>query len=832
MNAPTASASDRFDSLPGVNTEVFRRIWQGNKFLYQKSRIADFADERSARLITASVIQKRPLFLVFPDERPHRPAFLLSTALIALWWHSRKGQHDNSQPVVLYFGSKVGIREQLHDTSITGLSEDLASVFEQTKVGRQIPDLNSQANQPRKSSLPQVITVYSPADPCGIVQSYRPDLIAVDLSDSSHAEWFDLLLTCASQARLPLIAWGTNPLSTCIEQFQKTKEYGDVFIWPASEFFEPSTYPTLPKIHTVQGITLTGKVIDEIEAPFRRVYGLLLRASKAAHGPLENRAIAAHWNYLRALESMSVPCELYDAEAPHFWGLKPLHQIREACQKFRDVVSLSLATELESAANLLDNVSEIVAEEPPVWSALIDLCMDSSSAKRRTLTFTGRSRKQMFLFALLARYNITEDDLRQIGIEVSSLDQFPRLMNGSSLNHEAILATLPSPLLIPKLLPFLTAHAGKVVVFPHQLAALEKRISSAHRKLFSNSAELCTLFEHLGTPHVQSTNTLPTGSIPGPFGFSELIRIEAPATVTVGGFHRASTPSTARPRRTLIKENAAVEELTRLFEPEEAENSLDVQADIAAPEPELREGSEDAASDLVTEALVLRFREKYRISFPTDYMVQLITISNSRQEIDERYVSALRPGDRIVYIQGQKRQNLYDLIVSRVHKHPAFEIHVALIRRWQDDLRTAYLAKTPRMSADELLAQIQDLGSRITSPLAVHNWINGTTLCPDDSKDLERVGKVLNLTFLINQHRSIAKAATRLRGIHIGLARRLNNWLSRACVDSDSDAEVFDRDLGLTFGDFRHSLVVLTVDSVQRVSGPFLRSSLGKLEKI
>lgn len=829
MNAPFASIPDRFDLLPGVNTEVFRKIWGEQRLVYQKQQHADLADERSARLITAAVVQKRSLFVVLPDEKPHRPAFLLSTALITLWWHSRNGHHRPHALTVLYFGSNVGIREQLRDTSISGLKEDLGSVFEQTKGGRKPPVSAVTSPASQSSSLPRVITVYSPIDPCGIVQTHKPDLIAVDLADSVRADWFDLLITHSLQNQLSVIAWGTNPLSPSVEQFHNGH---DVFIWPPSEFFHPNSYPASPKTHKVQGFTLAGKIVDEIEAPFRRVYGLLLRASKAAHGPLEHRAVAAHWNYLRALESMSVPCELYDAEAPNFWGLKPLQKIRESCEKFRDAVQSQLASELESAANLLDQVCEIIADEPPIWSALTDLCVDPKAPAKRAITFTGRSRKQMFLFALLARYNITEDDLREAGTEIWSLDQFPRLDETAALNFEAMLATLPSPLLVPKLLPFLTAESSKVIVLPHQLAALERRISATQQRLFSSPKDISDLFNNLGTPPTQGVRqAAPQSSISMPFAFSRLIQMDPSATLKIDS-SRNGTHTNSRPRRTLLKENAAVEELTRLFEPEELENSLDTQADVATSEPEIRESSADADSDLVSDALVVSFRERYRITFPTDYLVQLITIVNSRQELRERFVSALRPGDRIVYIQGQRRQSLYDLIVSRVHKHPAFEVHLALIRRWQDDLRLAYLAKNPRITADAVLSQLQDLGSGITSPLTVRNWIQGYTLCPDDPEDLNRIAKVMNLGFVASQYRHIHKAATRIRGIHIGLALRLTNWLARACVESDSDAEVFDRDLGLTFGDFRHSLIVLTVDSLQQISGPFLRSVLGKLEKV
>jgi hypothetical protein len=827
--APVTSVSDPFDSLPGVNTEVFRKIWRGKRLLYQNQQLADVADERSAQLITAAVVQKRSLFIVLPDEKPHRPAFLLSAALIALWWHSRNGHQRPHPPVVLYFGSNIGIRQQLRDTSIGGWKQDLASVFEQTKADRKPPTAAVASTSPQSSSLPRVITVYSPIDPCGVVQIHSPDLIAVDLADSTHADWFDLLVAHALQSRVPLIAWGTNPLSTSVEQFQNGS---DVFVWPASEFFDPKSYPVNPKTHKVQGLALAGKMVDEIETPFRRVYGLLLRVSKAAHNPLEHRAVAAHWNYLRALESMSVPCELYDAEAPHFWGLKSLEKIRDSCQQFRDAVQSQLASDLESTVNLLDQICEIIAAEPPIWTALTDFCVDPKATAKRAITFTGRSRKQMFLFALLARYNITEDDLRQAGTEIWSLDQFPRLDGAASANCEAMLASLPSPLLVPKLLPFLTAESSKVIVFPHQLTALERRISVAQHKLFSNPEDISALFQNLGATPIQATlQGASLASISIPFAFPALIQMDSAATVKVDSSRAHTATSSSRPRRALLKENAAVEELTRLFEPEEIEHSLDTQADVAGSEPEIREGSEDTASDLVPNALMVSFRERCRISFPTDYVVQLITIVNSRQELRERFVSALRTGDRIVYIQGQRRQNLYDLIISRVHKHPAFEVHLALIRRWQDDLRLAYYAKQPRITVDEILLQLQALGSGITHPLTIRNWIQGSTLCPDDPEDLHRIAIVMELGFAATQYRRIHTAASRIAGIHIGLALRLKNWLGRACVESESDSEIFDPDLGLTFGDFRHSLIVLTVDSAQHISGPFLRSSLCNLEK-
>jgi hypothetical protein len=312
------------------------------------------------------------------------------------------------------------------------------------------------------------------------------------------------------------------------------------------------------------------------------------------------------------------------------------------------------------------------------------------------------------------------------------------------------------------------------------MAALGRRISATEQKLFSSPQDISDLFQNLGAATIPaSQQSAPTGSI-STFGSAPLIEMESTATIVLERSKNATSPPGSRPRRTLLKENAAVEELTRLFEPEGLENSLDAQADVAGSEPEIREGSEDALSDLVPSALVVSFRERYRISFPIDYSVQLITVINSRQELRQKFVSALRTGDRIVYMQGQRRQSLYDLIVSRVHKHPAFEVHLALIRRWQDDLRLAYLAKSPRITPDGILSQLKQLGSGITSTLTIRNWIQGYTLCPEDPEDLNRIATIMNLGFVASQYRHIQRAAIRIRGIHIGLALRLSSWLARA----------------------------------------------------
>jgi hypothetical protein len=128
---------------------------------------------------------------------------------------------------------------------------------------------------------------------------------------------------------------------------------------------------------------------------------------------------------------------------------------------------------------------------------------------------------------------------------------------------------------------------------------------------------------------------------------------------------------------------------------------------------------------------------------------------------------------------------------------------------------------------------MQARGSQLVSTLTLSFWLRGFVLCPLDAQDLSRVADVLNLRFVKQYHQRIVQAANRLRGLHRGLSLKLHHWLEDQAAGAAhrSDDEVIDPELGLTFGDVRNSLLLLRTVAVQSVSGPFLRSTLGRAEK-
>src|SRR5260370_14655947 len=214
--APTEQLLQRFACLPGTDDLLFRQLWLERRLKYlHDEQTADDCDELSARLACASLRMRRPLLIELPDLEPRRPALLFATALLRYWWDFRQ-IHDGAPPRVLYFGSHIGIREHLSRTRITGMSVDLAGLFEEDHLARRgsAPRAitGSMNRNESDDQLPVVTTIYAPADPVSLLQSYRSGLVAIDLAESARLEWLRPLLHFATEHHIQTISWGQNTL--------------------------------------------------------------------------------------------------------------------------------------------------------------------------------------------------------------------------------------------------------------------------------------------------------------------------------------------------------------------------------------------------------------------------------------------------------------------------------------------------------------------------------------------------------------------------------------------------------------------------------------------
>jgi hypothetical protein len=841
-------ADNNFKQLPGTRGKLFDTLWTKRKLKFDKSSTEfDLYDDYGARLVTAALLRKRSLLLILPDACARRPALLLATALLQTWYQRR--QTVQKTHPILYFGSTVGIRDQLTRTTVEGLGITLAEAFRQVDVKRHATAETLPSGDNRAMyGLPTLVTVYSPADPIVFVDQYKPEWIAIDIADAPSLPWLVELLACAEQTRVPVLAWTSNPLSDCVQEFANC---GSVYRWPRST---AGNAPPRPSSHVapselfdagqpvkIQAIPLVGASADTIASKLQAVGSLLAQIAKAGSGRLLEDTIAIHWKLLRSLESLSVPYDFYSAEARRFWGLPTFERLLEACARFRDACFLTYrapATELTRVGNLLSDTLDILrSQDPPLWVGLSAFCVDEPPPhEARLVTFASKGRQQLFLLALLAKYNITEDDLAAMRIWVCSLAELKmwnnalpdsdslhtaarKLLNSRHLQWRPMLVGLPSLLITPKLMPILIYPVTDVLAHEYQVNALRRRIAEWSRRMTPIASHTAQLIAGLcGIPPTTAVPIWPEQVIIGdivPFDLGKGEKIPARQPVQLWA-----------PQDPL----AEITRLLRVDEDSEDETALEGSA-VSRPERDESEVEPEWADT----ALEVQFSDNWVACYPPDQSVNVIVSHDKGLRLDERYVRSLRPGDRVLLIHGQQRQSLYDLILSRIHRHPSIELHLALIHRWRDDFVSAYQSwrRYQERNLDVLLFEMAKRGSTLTSSFTLRQWLWGKILGPDDAEDLRRLAEVLDMGFVKQYYRRIDEAAQRIRGLHRSLALRLNGWLKQQVsgIQGASDNEVIDDTLGLTFGDFRSSLLVLTVRATKNIPGPFLRESLGRLER-
>jgi len=833
---------ERFASLPGCNDPLFRKLWTEKRLRFgNQSYAADAIDEYNARLVCAALSVGQSVFIGLPDSRPHRPALLLATGLIREWIDTRC--NDNHAGPVLYFGTTVGIREQLRQTSIRGMNLTLASVFRQQNIGRNGQGRNDVKRQ--TNSLPHVITMYAPTDPAAAVAEYKPRWIAIDCGDAPSCAWLESLLESAVAHRLSIIAWGQNPLAHSVPEFEKKS---DDFLWPPNAVGTSNVQTIVERspVFEMQPLVLGGTEAEAFSLFLQRAGHALVEAGQKSAGRLGRDTLNIHWKYLRGLEGLPVPVDFNEAEVSHFWGLKTFAQLRSSCAHFRAAhgqIDAAAMVPFAQASQQLDQALALLSEsETPLWTALSNFCVDEPAPGiARLISFPSRSRKDLFLSALLARYNVTEEDMRGWRIWVVGLDDLRRwmrrlsavegdesdpLMPDEGLKWCPLLVGVPSPLLTPKLLPVLLQVEVEALIYPHQLFALGRRTNDWAQRLTPNTDRLAAMLGHFAgelAPRAMSR------------GRTKL-SMRQPVGVEVRSA-RKTGPAIAGPIWTA---EDPVAEITRLLQgDEEASEDLPVKDQTEGPADEAAREENDGI--WCESAIDVRFNQGWRALFAPNETINAVVNVPTGAKIDERYVRALKTGDTVLFIHGQRRQNLYDLILSRIHRHPSIELHVALIRRWQEDFKRAYGQWEGQSVSDQrggghrdlngLLRAMHQRGCNLSCALTIQFWLAGRTLCPNDPEDLRRLAEVLDLSFVRQHYRRIHGAATRLRGLHIGLSLKLNSWLRQQASGSPDQLgdEVIDQQLGLTFEDFRSSLLNLQVKSVQIMTGPFLRSSLGVL---
>lgn len=824
------------EAIPGSN-DALRNVLEKNRLIFNdEHEVGDKVDYHCARLIANAIRKRTKLMISLPDLKPHRPAFLFATALIRDFLDSYRQPTDNKRPV-LYFGANIGIREQLQKTSIKGLGINLSEVFSQRDIRRNAGIESTKiASKTVVNALPTVITVYSPADPIQVLNAYSPSWIAIDCSDSKSVPWLQPLLKEAARIGISIIAWSQNPLSECLTVFES---FSDTFIWPPN-IQQPMINSLGALLYSYENINLYpyilgGNTVNQFSSMQFNARKLLSQVTQETNNKsrLVQDAVTIHWKLYNSLESIGVPVDFYEAESPRFWGLTSLQKIFDACDHFINAIYYSDKCTAEKLENVMVTLKKSYSildnSNCALWDACVNYCLEDSKNDDRLLVFSNDNRKRLFLYAMLARYNTTEDDLKSMSVRVNSLNGIRRSIHNFTEKPQILtpmIVGLPSNYITPQLYFVLIQSKVSIMLYPHQYPILVNRQIEWSKKLGSNLNHNIKTLANLSSLSIPDTQK-PT--------IDERIILQAPTEMnieTTRKINRSSDYVVWEPQDQVV-------EVTNLLQPdEESEEDLIINDQL---ETSPQASTEQPQDIWCQQAIKVCFDQEWFSFFDINDLINVIY----EKGLVQKFIRSLRKDDNVLMIYGQHRQSIYDLIISRIHKHPSIELHIAMIQHWQEDLRVAYRQwRSKSVSREEyrlyglhdldgLLRRMKALGSQLVSTETINTWLKGTILCPHNQGDLKRIAEVLDIGFVKDYYKTIFKAANRLRGLHRGLSNRLNRWLmdQASGITHKNEDDLIDAELGLTFSDIRNSLLILCVKSIETIQGPFLRNTLGQLQK-
>lgn len=813
-------------AMPAGNEEFFKKLWKDGKIHYDHdSSLIDDIDEISSKL-SCSALDKRIYFLiVLPDLQIHRGAMIFCTILIKYAVKCILEQIPNKR--ILYFGTTLKFKYAIESTYVGNLPISNAFTYIQASGKYDKYNDNTKSIIPSEY-LPEVICVYNPASPQQYINNYKPDLVVIDCGKEYEIEWIDDLLGYCKKKNIPVIGWSKNSFSKTIAAFESSD--GSIFYYPKKEKdLDSADLPGLflnNALYEVSPVVLSGHQIDEIDQSLTSAKSILRELNSKQNGRLKQDALRLAWKYIRTLEGLAIPVNIYNAEAKSFWRTYPLNEYRKSLSSFIDQINkndITFSGILEEFVNLIDTV--IVKFEqtaPPFWTALSNFCMDRlPEGQLRIIIFPTKSQKQLFSYTLLSRFNISEDELfTDSRIKLKTLKEFLSL-NIEEAEQCSTYQTKPLFVGVPDLYNKgsffeILPQNPDVLIYPHQAGYLKSIIQEYNqlekehlKKSMKTLKRLSGRQDEVNIPakidRCNLSNVLQRIQIESK-DVKSIENDESPSLVNVGNIHS---------------------ELAALLENNET-NEVDYLSDIDISDKKVT----DERAIFVENALEFILEDNHRLlAGPND---QLNIVKSGK--VESVYVKAITAGSKLLLIQNQPRQNLYDLIISRVHNHPSLEIHMAMLKKWKEEFHLGYLIwkeENANKGLDDFLKLLQQKGSSIVAPLTISNWLSGHTLRPQDELDMYRLGEVLRIKFIKDNYRRIYTAASRIVGIHISLSRKLNEWLNKKVFSSDKDdMEIIDEEVGLTFGELKSSIKILRVENINIINQPLLATNLGRLEKV
>ena len=823
--------NELFASLPVNDNPLFIELWNNSRLDYTESSKVDIIDTQVAKLIFTGTEKRQSCLFALNDDQPHRPAMLFGTALIQCAINCIEEEKENQY--VLYFGNSLDIKYSLSKTVVGKLKLD--TVFSSTHASGKFDRYKDYKRvDTMAENLPEVVCVINPNSPEDYIQIYKPKWIAIDCGKSNRIDWLQRLVTYCVKKSILIFAWSQTASESIIEIFEQNKL--NIFFSPdcnkvveeenfGSLFFDREQSIITPLVFSQSSVGIIDELLIKSKSILRSIY------VNDVH-QIKSDAVKTAWQYLNAIERLTIPVAIYNEEAKAFHFVYSFKALESALNQYIEIISKfdrSLSQKLSDFQYNINAILRIFEKStPPYWTALSTFCLEGSPSNQlKTFIFPKRHQKQIFLYTLLSKYNISESELLDNNCIIRTLKEFTAPSKEDQAIYIGYRRIVPIIIGFPDIfgrsffLQIIKKWDTQILLYPHQIGYLKAVLHNY------NNNEQSQLNKSLQTLKIFSEDSRSINLTKLPEGYTISDKI-----VELSIESDQVKRETSTNLKGLLNIGSFEVEISQLFKEDKYEEYDDESSNILGDiDLSSQSGSGDSGSDsvFIETAIKIIFRDQYYVLLAPDNEMNVL----KNGKIDKIFVKALRKGDKVLLIENQAKRSFYDLILSRVHNHPSLEIHLGLLKKWKEEFYLGFTIWKGSQSGNFLRAflnLIQLKGSTIITELTINNWVNGYVMCPLDPLDLYRIGDILKVKFLIDNYQKIHNAASRIAGIHRGLSRKLNSWIENKTSNLlKDDLEVIDNELGLTFGELRSSIRILEVVEIQGLKGTILKSALGKL---
>lgn len=799
--------------------------WIKNELKIEESKCDDI-DIKTIILFNSAIKNKDQLIVELPDKNEVRGRLLFASILTLLWIQNKSD--SDGKNTILYFESSFGIKTALSRTQIRFSRKIVikySEFFPQVYVSNTQDKNEIEISNSPTSDLPKTICSYSPSDPIELIRKHSPSIIVINCEDEGELSWLNPIMDFAKSNHIPVVGWTHNPFLRNLDYLNNNGF--SIFSWP---YNSKLNLLYVNKSYEIEPILIESKMTN-LQT---NTYISLSKASELIEGRVAKDTLQIGWRLLKTMESLSVPFNLYESEVSHYWGLKSATKLKETYSYFLenlDKASKAYPFLLDADKYMDELITFLKENEPPTWQAILEI-IDSKKENGETLRviFSSKAKQTLFALALLSKKNINIYELENRNIYITNLAEYVKMYdNIVSIEERPIFIGFPNFYVSHKLDKVILNPVSSFLIYNYQKKAFKQKVEEWNNKLNPDqlkNIEIICRYKNIPIPSFdEELNHLNKINL----GTSRIIE-------TIAAKYKENSP----PIKILEKYDTFTE-ISNLMQNDYLQG--DDSYDDATESTGINGPNADYSANeelYVDNAFDITFENGWKCMFSIDDTVKVINYKTNNVTEDERYVRALKEGDSVLFINGENKRNLLELIYIRLHKVPEIETLIKLVVRWHDDF---YEALTSKASTREyinnplqaLLQKIQDHGSKITSTQTLYSWITGVTIAPEDSEDIRRVATVLDMKFEKNYYKQINRAAERIRNIHIKLSRSLYKWLNTQAlgiIQNDKYLhESIDEHLDLTLQDFKDSILVLKVRSIKCLKGPFYKEMLGNLER-